>query len=59
MGNYKETRVEQLGIDVIIPDEMTADDVIEKMTKEFEKIGVKVVGFMQTDASWSLEEYGI
>lgn len=59
MGNYKETRVEQLGIDVIIPDGMTADDVIEKMTKEFEKIGVKVVGFMQTDASWSLEEYGI
>lgn len=54
-----EKRIEQLGVDVIIPDGMTTDEVINKITKEFEKLGVKVIGFMPTDTSWSLEEYGI
>ena len=55
----KEKRVEQFGIDVVIPDGITTDEIIDKITKEFESLGVRVVGFMQTDASWSFEEYGI
>ena len=50
-------RIEQLGIDVIIPDGITTNEVIDKITKEFEKLGVEVVGFMPTDASWTFEEY--
>lgn len=56
---YKDKRVEQFGIDVIIPDGITTNEIIDKITKEFEKLGVKVVGFMQADTSWSLEEYGL
>ena len=59
MENCKEKRIEQFGIDVVIPDEITANEIINKITKEFEKLGVRVVGFMQTDASWSFDEYGI
>lgn len=56
----KEKRIIQFGVDVVMPDGITTDEVIEKITKEFEKLGVRVVGFMQTDdASWSFEEYGI
>lgn len=58
MENKK--RIIQLSADVVIPDGITTDEVIEKITKEYEKLGVRVVGFMQTDdASWSFEEYGI
>ena len=57
MENKK--RITQLGIDVVIPDGITMDEVIEKITKEFENIGVRVIGFMPTDASWTFEEYGI
>lgn len=55
MKNTK--RIEQLGIDVIIPDGITTNEVIDKITKEFEKLGVEVVGFMPTDTSWTFEEY--
>lgn len=55
----KEKRVEQFGVDVVIPDGITTDEIINKITKEFESLGVRVVGFMQTDANWSFEEYGI
>ena len=55
MKNKK--RIEQLGIDVIIPDGITTNEVIDKITKEFEKLGVEVIGFMPTDASWTFEEY--
>lgn len=55
MKNTK--RIEQLGIDVIIPDGITTNEVIDKITKEFEKLGVEVVGFMPTDGSWTFEEY--
>ena len=54
-----EKRIQQLGIDVIIPDGMTMDEVIGKMTKEFEKLGVEVIGFLPTDTSWTFEEYGL
>ena len=57
MENKK--RITQFGIDVVIPDEITADEIIDKITKEFENLGVRVVGFMQTDASWTFEKYGI
>ncbi len=57
MENKK--RIIQLSADVVIPDGITTDEVIEKITKEYEKLGVRVVGFMQTDASWSFAEYGI
>ena len=55
----KDNRVIQFGVDVVIPDGITTDEIINKITKEFENLGVRVVGFMQTDASWSFEEYGI
>lgn len=55
MKNKK--RIEQLGIDVIIPDGITTNEVIDKITKEFEKLGVEVIGFMPTDTSWTFEEY--
>lgn len=45
---------------MVIPDGETVNEIIEKITKEYEKLGVRVVGFMQTDdASWSFEEYGV
>ena len=53
----EEIRVEQLGIDVILPKGITMEEVIKKMTIEFENLGVEVCGFMTTDTSWSWREY--
>ena len=53
----EEIRVEQLGIDIILPKGITMEEVIKKMTIEFEKLGVEVCGFMPTDTSWSWREY--
>lgn len=53
----RNVRITQFGIDVVIPDGITEDEIIEKISVEFEKLGVEVIGFMPTDTSWSWNKY--
>lgn len=53
----RDVRITQFGIDIVIPDGITEDEIIEKMSVEFEKLGIEVIGFMPTDTSWSWNEY--
>lgn len=59
MRNIKKrnVRIEQLGIDVVLPKGMKIEDAIEKITSEIKKLGIEVIGFMPTDTSWSWNEY--
>jgi hypothetical protein len=31
--------------------------IVKEYIKEFEKLGIEVIGFMPTDAGWTFEEY--
>lgn len=53
----RNVRIEQLGLDVVIPKGITTEEAIEKIETEINKLGIEVIGFMPTDTSWSWNEY--
>ena len=51
------TWVVQYGVDLISPDNISRDDIIDVITKALENIGVEVLGCLDTDGCWTKEEY--